>query len=76
MLSCFCCPGLAKGSGEIKTAVGPNTMSISSAASLPLPIPSLSTDAVPVVDNQKTDLKDEFTAAVTQPSVKNIGELS
>lgn len=68
--------GLAKGSGENKTAVGPNATSIGSAASLPLPMPSTSTDAVPVMDDGKTDLKAELTAAVTQPSVKNIGELS
>ncbi|DBA96718.1 TPA: hypothetical protein ACH3X1_015560 [Trebouxia sp. C0004] len=62
--------GLARGRGENKTAVGPNTVSIGSAASLPLPMPSTSTDAVPDVDDGKTDLK----AAVTQPSVRSIGE--
>jgi len=70
MLSCFCCAGLAKGSGENKTVVGPNATSIATAASLPLPTPSTSTDAVPVVDDRKTDLQ----AAVTQPSAQNIGE--
>ncbi len=49
-------------------------MSIGSAVSLPLPLPSTSTDAVPVVDDGKTDVKADLTAAVTQPSVKNTRE--
>ena len=73
MLSCFCCAELAKGSGENEAAVGPETTSTCSAASPALPMPSKSTDAVPVVENWKTDLKAEV-ATVTQPSVQTIGK--
>ena len=76
MSSCFCCAGLAKGSRENKTAVGPDTTLTGSEASLPLPMPSTSTNAVPVVEDGKTDLKAELKAAVTQPSVKTIRELA
>ena len=51
-------------------------MSIGLAATPPLPMPSMITDAVPVVDDGKTDVKAELTAAVTQPNVKNIRELA
>ncbi|KAL0032386.1 hypothetical protein WJX79_008625 [Trebouxia sp. C0005] len=64
---------LAKGSGENEAAVGPETTSTCSAASPALPMPSKSTDAVPVVENWKTDLKAEV-ATVTQPSVQTIGK--